>query len=479
MRQFLEENETIILFAQGLVFFSLGFAVWIQRRRATRKRLTQSLIWLAAFAFVEALAVWGYVFVPIQEGYIGSGLINGLLIVRAVLQTAAFLFLLQFGLRLMVDSQRRRHAWTAASLLAWMGLLVGAGIFAADAGWTVGQWEESVEALARHTILLPAAVLAAIGLWRDRGELAEAGLRGIRPYAAAAAAVLLVYAVIAGIVVEHPFWSPGPPGPDSARFGAGGIQLAVVRGVAGLVLSVLAVKLLEIFEFEAKQRIESLDRARAVAEERARFGRDLHDGTIQSLYAAGLQLESVAITSTDIETRGHVRQVVEGLNATIAGIREYISGLRQPEGDAGMVAARLENLARHFAGKTGVAVNVRVRGVDSAGPLPDEVGQHLEQVLREGLSNAVRHGQATHIQVELAFAPDELDLLVTDDGTGIADPPAHTGEGLRNIRERARRLGGRAEIGPVVGGGTRVSLAIPLDIEAPDESDSQPLEVLR
>ena len=479
MRRFLEENETIILFAQGLVFFSLGFAVWIQRRRATRKRLTQSLIWLAAFAFVEAVAVWGYVFVPIQEGYIGSGLINGLLIVRAVLQTAAFLFLLQFGLRLMVDSQRLRHVWTAASLLAWMGLLVGAGILAASAGWTVGQWEESVEALARHTILLPAAVFAAIGLWRDRGELAEAGLRGIRPYAAAAAAVLLVYAVIAGIVVEHPFWAPGPPGPDSARFGTGGIQLAVARGVAGLVLSVLAVKLLEIFEFEAKQRIESLDRARAVAEERARFGRDLHDGTIQSLYAAGLHLESVAITSTDGETRDHVRQIVEGLNSTIAGIREYISGLRHPEGDAGMVAARLENLGRHFAVKTGVAVNVRVRGVDSAGPLPDEVGQHLEQVLREGLSNAVRHGQATHIDVELGFAPDELDLFVTDDGTGIADPPTHTGEGLRNIRERARRLGGRAEIGPAVGGGTRVSLAIPLDIEAPDESDSQPQEVLR
>ena len=479
MRRFLEENETIILFAQGLVFFSLGFAVWIQRRRATRLRLTQSLIWLAAFAFVEALAVWGYVFVPIQEGYLGSGLIDALLIVRAILQTAAFLFLLQFGLRLTVDSPRRRYGWTAISFLAWLGLLIGAGILAGNVEWTVGQWEESVEALARHTILLPAAVLAAIGLWRQRGQLAEAGLRGIRPFAAAAAAVLLVYAVIGGIVVDHPFWSPGSAGPDLARFGAGAIQLAVARGLAGLVLSVLAVKLLEIFEFEAKQRLESLDRARAVAEERARFGRDLHDGTIQSLYAAGLHLESVAITVADIEARSQVRQVVDGLNTTIAGIREYISGLRQPEGDAAMIAARLEDLARHFSRKTGVAVNVQVRGVDAAGPLPDEAGQHLEHVLREGLSNAVRHGQATQIDVELAFAPDELDLLVTDDGTGIPTPPTHVGEGLRNIRERARRLGGRAEIGPAVGGGTRVALAIPLDIEAPDESDSQPQEVLR
>ena len=73
MREFFVQNETIILFAQGLVFFSLGFAVWLQRRRATRLTLTSSLIWLAAFAFVEALAVWGYVFVPIQDGYLGAG----------------------------------------------------------------------------------------------------------------------------------------------------------------------------------------------------------------------------------------------------------------------------------------------------------------------------------------------------------------------------------------------------------------------
>jgi signal transduction histidine kinase len=479
VRRFLEENETIILFAQGLVFFSLGFAVWLQRRRATRLRLTQSLIWLAAFAFVEALAVWGYVFVPLQEGYLGTGVIDVLLIVRAVLQTAAFLFLLEFGLRLIVDSRRRRHLWTGLAGFAWVALLVVSGIIASQKGWSVGQWEASVEALARHLILLPATVIAAIGLWRQRGELAEAGLRGIRPYAAAAAAVLLVYAVIGGIIVDLPFWSPGEQGPDVARFGAGAIQLSVARGLAGLVLSVLAIKLLEIFEFEAKERIEALDRARAVAEERARFGRDLHDGTIQSLYAAGLHLESVAITANEDDVRTQVRQVVEGLNATITGIRAYISGLRQPDGDAELIASRLEDLARHFSVKTGVVVNVRVRGVDSAGPLPEEAGQHLEQILREGLSNAARHGKATNVDVELSFAPDELDLFVTDDGTGIPEPPTHTGEGLRNIRERARRLGGRAQIGPASGGGTRVALEIPLDIEAPDESDSQPQEVLR
>ena len=122
-----------------------------------------------------------------------------------------------------------------------------------------------------------------------------------------------------------------------------------------------------------------------------------------------------------------------------------------------MVVARLEDLARRFTAETGVAVTFRARGVDEAGPLPDEAGQHLEQVLREALSNAARHGGASVIKVELTFAPDELDLLVQDDGCGIAQPPEREGEGLRNIRERARRMGGRAEIGPVVAGDARLA----------------------
>ena len=478
MRRFLEENETIILFAQGLVFFSLGFAVWLQRRRATRLLLTQSLIWLAAFAFVEGLAVWGYVFVPIQESYIRQGLVDLLLVVRAVLQTAAFLFLLQFGLRLAVDSRRDRRAYTALSIGVWLAIMIGGGILAGDESWSVGQWERWVEAVCRHVLLVPAAVVSAYGLFRQREELAQAGMRGIRPYAAATAVTLLIYAVVAGILVDYPFWAPGHTGADADRFGADGIQLSVVRGLLGLVLCILAIKLLEIFEFESKQRIEALDRARAVAEERARFGRDLHDGTIQSLYAAGLHLESVAITSNDKFTRAQVRQVVDGLNATIAGIREYISGLRQPEGGAPLVATSLQALAERFGKDMGIEVVFRARGVSEAGPLPGEAGKHLEQVLREALSNAARHGKPDRIDVTLSFAPDELDLVVLDDGCGIPQTPARAGEGLRNIRERARRMGGRAEIGPAPGGGTRVALAIPLDIEAPDESE-QPQEALR
>jgi signal transduction histidine kinase len=474
VREFFVQNETIILFAQGLVFFSLGFAVWLQRRRATRLTLSSSLIWLAAFAFVEAVAVWGYVFIPIQETYLDWGVIEGLLVLRAIVQVAAFLFLVQFGLRLLGLEPVARRALTGLSVAIAAVIIVVTALAADSAGWGVADWEAAVVALSRYSLLFPGALLSAVGLWRQRAELGAAGMTGIRPYAAAAAATLAAYAVVAGLIVARGPVSPGGIGDAGGWFDATSLPLEVVRGLIGLALCVLAVKLLEIFDVEAKQREEALDRARAIAEERSRFGRDLHDGTIQSIYAAGLHLEAVAIRCEDPSVRREVREVVADLNAATDGIRDYIRDLTAPATPDG-IAAVLGELTRRFAEETGREVRFAVERPGACGPLPEEAGQHLEQILREALSNTARHAGPCRVRVALVLAPDELDLVVADDGRGPNGGEAveGCGQGLRNMRERARRLGGRLVVEPAAGGGTRVTLAVPLDSEEP-EPDATP-----
>ena len=481
MREFFVQNETIILFAQGLVFFSLGFAVWLQRRRATRLTLSSSLIWLAAFAFVEALAVWGYVFVPIQATYVDDGVIEALEILRASIQVAAFLFLVQFGLRLFSLPPVWRRSLTGLSILAAALISGVTALVATEQGWGVAEWESAVVAVSRYSLLLPGAALAAVGLWRQRAELGDAGMTGIKPYAGAAAAVLGLYAVVAGLIVAPGPVTPGGIGDAEGWFDLTGLPLEVVRGVAGLVLCVLAVKLLEIFDVEAKQQLEALDRARAIAEERARFRRDLHDGTIQSIYAAGLHLEAIAIRTEDPAVRAEVREVVSDLNAATDGIRDYIRALAQPTATPEVLATGLGELTRRVSDETGRPVRFAVEGLASSGPLPDEAGQHLEQILREALSNTARHAGVCSVRVNLVFGPDELDLMVADDGCGpggLGTAPDAPGrhEGLRNMRERARRLGGRLEVAENPSGGTRVVLAVPLDSDEPDNliPDTEP-----
>lgn len=478
MTRFIKENETIILFAQGLVFMALGFAVWLQRRRSTRLRLTQSLNWLAGFAVADALAVWGHVFIPIQERYVREGVIDALLVVRGLLQIAAFFLLFQFGIRLLVDSRRAKLIWRAVSTAVVLIVILVATLQAVAHDWTPVQWEQSVEALGRIVLMVPAVAVAACGMWRQRRELSDAGFSGIRRFAAAMSVAIVVYGIVALPLVGGPFWDPTDVASDGDRLTGTAIQISVLRGIVGLALCVFAIRLLEIFNVEEKEQLEAIDRARAVAEERERFGRDLHDGTIQSLYAAGLHLESVSMRACG-SIRDEVRQVIEGLNETIGGIREYISDLRHTESGPMLLAASLQDVARTFEATTGVSVHCTVGGLSESGELPSEVNHHLEQVLREALSNAARHGHAREIQVEIRFAPDELDLVIVDDGQGIPAEPRRSGEGLRNMQERARRLGGRAVIGRAGVTGTRVAVEIPLDFDAPEEIESPDQEAVR
>jgi len=446
--------------------------VWLQRRRATRLTLSSSLIWLAAFAFVEAVAVWGRVFIPIQGAYLDAQVIDVLQVVRALVQIAAFVFLVQFGLRLVTMPSVWRRSLTGLSILAAVAIAGATALAAGNAGWGSAEWEQAATTLARYVLLIPGALLAAVGLWRQRAELGDAGMPGIKPYAAAAAGVLAVYGLF-GVVVEPGPLSPGGVGDADGWFDATGLPMEVIRGLLGLALCVFAVKLLEIFDVEAKQQLEALDRARAIAEERARFRRDLHDGTIQSIYAAGLHLEAIAIRSEDPTIRAEVHEVVGGLNAATDKMRDYIRALAEPPATPQGIAARLGELTRRFVEETGSEVRFQAQGMGCSGPLPHEAGQHLEQILREALSNTARHAGPCTVSVSLVFARDEVDLVVGDDGRGVgsfdreAAPGRH--EGLRNMRERARRLGGRLSVEEAPGGGTNVMLAVPLDSDEPED----------
>lgn len=487
METFFEQNGTLIVFVHGVVLFALGFGLWLQRGRATRLALTSSLIWLASFAFIEALVVWGYVFIPIQAAYLAPEVIESLVVIRGVMQTVAVLFLMQFGLRLVPWTRRHLVLLTIASAVVWGGVLVGATVLAGQNGWHALQWEATTGALVRYLFVIPGALLSAYGMWVQRKSLTNEGMTGSRPYAAVAAWAFLAYAFVGGLVVEPAPWVPGGVGNEVAWFEATGFPVAAARTLVVFVLLLAFIKLLGIFEVEAVQREEDLDRARLVAEERARFGRDLHDGTIQSIYASGLQLEAIALNTPDGEAREEMSRVVRGLNATIDGLRGYIRGLQAPDGGPAGIASDVERVVTQFAADTRCPVDLRVTGVETCGPLPDGAGQNLRQIAREALANVSRHAGPCSVDVVLAFRPDEINLVISDTGTGF-DPGSTDrrdlghGNGLTNMQERARRLGGRVFIEPNPAGGTRVMLAVPLDdveaTEIPATTPGLPDEVI-
>lgn len=194
-----------------------------------------------------------------------------------------------------------------------------------------------------------------------------------------------------------------------------------------------------------------------VLEDRERIARDLHDVVIQRLFATGLQLQSAVPLTARPEVARRINAAVDDLDATIRDIRRAIFELRTP------MSAALRTEIRDAVDAAADSLGFRP-ALDLAGPVdsavPEPVRPDLLAVLREALSNVVRHAKATRVTVEVQADARRLTLVVTDDGVGT-DPAAARG-GLVNMRERAQRYGGEFEVGPAQPRGTRLSWSIPL-----------------
>lgn len=199
-------------------------------------------------------------------------------------------------------------------------------------------------------------------------------------------------------------------------------------------------------------------------EDKIRLGRDLHDGIIQSLYAAGLTIESArAVAAADpAEADRRLARCLAGLNQSIRDVRAYIAGLAP----ANLRHAGFAQTLEAAAGELSAGRNVRVDlQIDEAATLLLTPEQNVEtlQIAREAISNSLRHGAPSHIAVRLLPGENNLCLLVQDDGRGF-DPTHHSGSGhgLANMQARAQDLGGSLKLESAPGKGTRLLLTLPL-----------------
>ncbi|MET9320015.1 GAF domain-containing protein [Streptomyces sp. NPDC003038] len=212
------------------------------------------------------------------------------------------------------------------------------------------------------------------------------------------------------------------------------------------------------------------DRERlAVFEDRDRIARDLHDLVIQRLFATGMMLEGAQRRSVVPEVRDGVGKAVDELDVTIQEIRTAIFALQQGPAEAPSgLRTRVLREINMAAVPLGFKPAHRFLGpVDAV--VGELVGKNLIAALREALSNAFRHAEASRIEVvvdstvTLADGRPGVRLEVADDGVGI--PEGGRRSGLRNLRRRAESLGGASSYGPGIGdggGGTTLVWEAPL-----------------
>ncbi|MBI4790716.1 MAG: sensor histidine kinase [Chloroflexi bacterium] len=465
MAEFFQTNRIVVYFVYGEAFFILGLAIALQSRKHSQLPLANRLWILAVFGIVHAFYEWGTVFIPIQT-YLPATVTSTLQIFQVVLGAISFLALFQFGVELVILS-RPSFGWLSMMppivFVLWaMGTLLMDSVL----HYTSEQTLILGEVLARYGLAVPGAAASAWGLWQQARQVRAMELPKIARYFHIAGYAFAIYAALGAIVPRANFFPANVLNYDLVLTTIG-VPVPVFRAALGGAIAYLIIRGLEIFDVETDRLLEEVAQARAVAADRERIGRELHDSIIQSLYAAGLMLEDATLTIDEDKARaqGRIRGVIDALNRAIRDIRRYVLDLRG-ESNRGDLETTLEDLARTFRLETLIDTEFHLAGSPRATLSPAQSDQVLT-IVREALTNVRKHARATHAEITVSFRPMEMELSIADNGIGFASN-GHGGrgvagehQGLRNMQARARIIGAQLVVDSAPGRGTTVRLIVP------------------
>jgi two-component system sensor histidine kinase DesK len=359
-----------------------------------------------------------------------------------------------------------------AAGLVWLGFILAPIVdaFGRDGQSALQHW-----LVVAAAVTFSAAYIVLVFNWMNED-------RRLRPYSLAALQLTLAVALTIGDRVSWGYLfcycaaCTAIVVPQSIGFlgvlACAGIQIASteIAGAAigtslGFAASVVGVGLLLTLMRDLRIRNRELADARAeladtaVAAERERFARDLHDLLGQSLSVIAIKAELAGRLLPGSPDRAAVEVgEVEGVaRQALSEVRQAVSGYRQPT-----LAGELE----------GARVALSAAGIDASidrepGSLDPEVEAVLAWTVREGATNVIRHSGASHCSVTVRAQAGGAGVEVLDDGAGNGRPPGFVdtgvgGNGLTGLRERAANLRGRIEAGTAPGGGYRLAVSVPV-----------------
>ena len=209
-------------------------------------------------------------------------------------------------------------------------------------------------------------------------------------------------------------------------------------------------------------RASEKSRQAAVMAERDRVVRDVHDTLAHAFTGVIVQLEAAddaASRGLEAEAGAHVARAEAMARAGLQEARRSVMALRPQALEGNDLSAALRELVMRMTDGTSVISEFAQGGV--ARRLPPAWDEHLLRIGQEALTNAIRHGCAQRIVMELDFSDDAVQLRLTDDGRGFDTSSAFDGLGLAGIKARASSIGGHLSISSAGGSGTTISVTVP------------------
>ena len=219
-----------------------------------------------------------------------------------------------------------------------------------------------------------------------------------------------------------------------------------------------------VSRFERTRRREAVERERELQRERIEMSQTIHDTIAQSAYVIGLGLET-AIELAETRDEKERDELLAKLYATHALSKSTMWELRHPIDIGPIFEGRelsrvLQSHASAFTTITSIPTEVVQSGIEPG--LPSITGRLLFSIAHNAMTNALRHSNATRVNISLCFEDDGLRMSISDDGIGLPDDYTDRGQGFRNMTADAERMGGKLEVVPGdTGLGTTVICVIP------------------
>ena len=320
------------------------------------------------------------------------------------------------------------------------------------------KWGGLVTSIARYGLCFPGAILSGIGLLRQaRDQLEPMRIPHIDRTLRIAAGALFAYAIFSGLIVNPSFYFPASMINSDTFTSTFIFPPPVFRSIIGTVLAIAIIRTMEVFNIETNRLIWRMEEGQVIANERERIARDLHDGALQQVYAAGLLAQSLR-KKTNSKLHEEVDRLISIVNEAIDQLRAFLPLLKPEPVSIDLFSAIMPVIEK---ARRAVVIVTHWEKSPSLSLQPDQIS-HLVAFTSEALSNAIRHSKTDKIELGIKCVEGHMRLTIQDFGQGLPNS-LESGFGLRNMRDRARLLGAELSIDSPSGKGTTVILDVPME----------------
>ncbi|KUO50289.1 MAG: hypothetical protein APF76_11300 [Desulfitibacter sp. BRH_c19] len=450
----------------GLAFFTMAVVIASQVRKDSSFILAKPLWFLSVFGLIQALAEWSKVAKLLHMYEIALLDIFTLHVIDVLTVGISSTFLFLFGIHLVIASkgkytQLRYLPLILAVIWATKFIIIDLIILPTD---DLRTWNANSIAWSRYVLALPGSILVSVGLILQLPVLKRLRLKSAYYHCLGSAAIFGAYGFFSGLITfPINFW-PGTVLNTSTFTQLTGMPVQHFRTALGLLMAYTIIRTITIFNVEQQRRVEEAERLSVLMKERKRFSIDLHDGVIQSIYAAGLVIETsqdMLKNGEQVKANEHLETVKKRLNNALIELRSYIVDLgKETEGS---LQHMLTNLIHEFRSISMVNIDMIDK---SKGKLYLQQAQenNVFHIVQEALFNIIKHANASKVKIFIEEGlHNDITIRIIDNGIGYnpkgySRSDASKGKGLTNMHYRAQRLGGTLTMDTKEGKGTEVVL---------------------